>query len=132
MNLIKTINLVAGFGMFFCILYFAFIYPFVMNGSIIRRIEKKIGVPLHFCLPVYDFQMGGYYLRGYEIANYIVAEYFGLSRYLNPLYALRQIKYDVSTASKYEIVWSFITVFFELIALVSTIIAIVSSLFLRF
>ena len=69
---------------------------------------------MSFRLPVYDFQMGGYYLRGFEIANYIVAECLGLGRYINSLYALKQVKYDVSVASKYEIIWSFITVFVEL------------------
>ena len=38
-----------------------------------------------------------------------MAECFGLGRYFNPLFALKQIKYDVSTAGKYEIIWSFIS-----------------------
>ena len=109
MNLIKTINLISVYGTSLCFLYFFFVYPFVMNGSVIKRIEKKIGAPLHFCLPMYDFQMGGYYMRGYEVAYYIVAECFGLGRYFNPLFALKQIKYDLSTAGKYEIIWSFIS-----------------------
>ncbi len=110
MNFIKIINIISVNLLFLCVLYNLFIYPFVMNNSIIKRIEKKIGVPLHFCLPMYDFQMGGYWARGWEIAFYIVAECLGLGRYTNPKYALKQIKYDVSTASKYEIIWSFISV----------------------
>ena len=110
MNLIKIINVISVNLLFLCVLYNLFVYPFVMNGSIVKRIEKKVGVPLHFCLPMYDFQMGGYWARGWEVAIYIVAEYFHLGRYINPLFALKQVKYDVSIASKYEIIWSFISV----------------------
>ena len=42
MSLIKVINLVSVNGVFLCMFYVFFVYPFVMNGSIIKRIEKKL------------------------------------------------------------------------------------------
>lgn len=97
--------------------------PIIFNFFIIPKIEKKTGKKLEFA-PYWNAFLFGNFIIGYaEIVEYIIIKYFALRFKKNPdairvnrKFALEKIKYDIRTASNFEIKMSFIAAINVLLA----------------
>lgn len=97
----------------YCLIYISFIIyflcasPLLYRWWIIPKIEKRYGKKLVFNYPIY--RMNFFPPIDLEVSQYIVFALFGYIRKENKYEALPKINYDVKTASKSEIIVSFIT-----------------------
>jgi hypothetical protein len=108
-----------------CGFYFLIVDPFIYHCWIIPIIEKRYKEKLIFDMPGYGIVLlPGWFMPPSQIGVYIVFKYLGwrIALINNPYAALKRINYDIKTASKAEIVMSFITVINFLLIIIAAIV----------
>ncbi len=93
-----------------------FLLPMIFNFKIIPGIEKKIKKKLKFTFISYEmFFFRDYFARYCEISLYILMKYLRISKKMNSRCALVKAEYHRELFSKFEIFWSFFSLFNYLI-----------------
>jgi hypothetical protein len=103
-------------------IYWLLIGPILFKLWIIPRIEKRYHKKILYNYPAYFIPSTRWAFPHIEISLYIFAKYMGWPKLLkSPYLSLTKLNYDVSTASKAEIVMSFVAVFFFFLSIASVI-----------
>lgn len=116
MPLRQRLRTIIAFLCFFAVINSMLIFPIIFNYLLIPKIEKRIGQKLNFCLAMYNgYLFGKFFCRYIEIMYSILILYFRFKLTRNPkdkklasFFALGQIDYQISTASPFEIIMSFL------------------------
>lgn len=103
-----------------CGIYIILIGPLIFRFWVIPKVENRYRTKLIFNYPAYFYPGSSWTAPHWEISYYIFFKYIGWSKPLrNPNVALAKINYDVATASKAEIIMSFVTVFIFILLIIS-------------
>jgi hypothetical protein len=112
-----------GLFMIVCAIYWLLIGPILFKFWIIPRIENRYRTELVYNYSPYFYPGTRWMVHVGEISFYIFAKYMGWTKLLrSPYLTLAKLNYDVNTASKAEIVLSFVTVFIYILTIVSGIV----------
>jgi len=111
------------FGLFGGV-YLVLIGPIIFKFRIIPRIEKRYGRKLYFNNPAYIYGiMAEWTVPPQEVSFYIFSKYIRRRILINRKYnPLEKIKYDINTATKFEVIMSCVSVFFFFATILSMII----------
>jgi len=100
---------------------------------VIPKIEKRIGQKLNFCLAMYNgYLFGKFFCRYIEIMYSVLILYFRFKltgnskdKKIASFFALGQIDYQIPTASRFEIVMSFLALLNAITLAIAFIVAVV-------
>ena len=110
-----------------CAIYLVIIHPALIRFWIIPKIERRYKTKLVFDIPIYKnlFFGASWFWPAGTMITYICLSYLGFEKmFKNSNYALKKINYDINSASRAEIIVSFIGGISFLLAVVSCIVVV--------